>query len=416
MTVKKPIPCSFFDIPGMQQWLDEMALQGLFLQDFTRQMDKAVFEVGEPKPMRYRLDPVGKSKKADLAREAPYKEAGWVFAAYIPGAFYVFSCDDPEAPELYSDPQSLAVALDGTIKRQIMKQTVSSLFPFLLIGLFLCFNWKSYWKDILLWEHPRSLFTLVLAAVLLPVLLLLVPLGLHRLLSIRRTLELGLPLKAKRRWNRPRWIVLYLLFVLPLSVLPYLLFHDYAPEICALEEAELAHSWPTAVQLEGTGPCPLETEPEADGYVITNSSWFVPVQEFVSIDWRRTDVPGPVPGETISHSHPYTLYMSVQYDRARSPKTAQHVYQLRRGSQAEYLEDAQSYNNPYRITDLQPLEALDCPGLDRLEAAHFRRQGQDSWAITLLRGTEVLVVDYTGCAPPQSCLPLFLEALNQTIP
>ena len=46
MTVKKPIPCSFFDIPGMQQWLDEMALQGLFLQDFTRQMDKAVLPPG----------------------------------------------------------------------------------------------------------------------------------------------------------------------------------------------------------------------------------------------------------------------------------------------------------------------------------------------------------------------------------
>lgn len=31
MTVKKPVPCSVYDIPGMQEWLDEMALQGLFL-------------------------------------------------------------------------------------------------------------------------------------------------------------------------------------------------------------------------------------------------------------------------------------------------------------------------------------------------------------------------------------------------
>lgn len=43
MTVKRPIPCSLYDIQGMQDWLDEMALQGLFFQNFTRRNDAANF-------------------------------------------------------------------------------------------------------------------------------------------------------------------------------------------------------------------------------------------------------------------------------------------------------------------------------------------------------------------------------------
>ena len=36
MTVQKPVPCSLYDIRGIQEWLDEMALQGLFLKGANR--------------------------------------------------------------------------------------------------------------------------------------------------------------------------------------------------------------------------------------------------------------------------------------------------------------------------------------------------------------------------------------------
>ena len=39
MTVNKPVPCSIDDIRGIQEWLDEMALQGLFLVEFNRRFD-----------------------------------------------------------------------------------------------------------------------------------------------------------------------------------------------------------------------------------------------------------------------------------------------------------------------------------------------------------------------------------------
>ena len=39
MFVKKVVPCSLYDIQGMQDWLDEMALQGLFFKEFAKHQD-----------------------------------------------------------------------------------------------------------------------------------------------------------------------------------------------------------------------------------------------------------------------------------------------------------------------------------------------------------------------------------------
>ena len=38
MMVKKAIPCSLLDIQGVQEWLDEMVLQGLFLETFDKEV------------------------------------------------------------------------------------------------------------------------------------------------------------------------------------------------------------------------------------------------------------------------------------------------------------------------------------------------------------------------------------------
>ena len=57
--VKKPLPCSIFEIQGLQDWLDGMALQGLFLERLSYHNDRAFFRRGAPRPVRYRLDPVG---------------------------------------------------------------------------------------------------------------------------------------------------------------------------------------------------------------------------------------------------------------------------------------------------------------------------------------------------------------------
>lgn len=413
MTVKKPIPCSFFDIPGLESWLDEMARQGLFLQKFNYHWDRAVFELGEPKPVRYRLDPVGRSKKKDRERAELYQEMGWTRVTTISKAFHIFSCGDPDAPELYSDPQSLSLAFSGTIRAQIRLQLGSALAVVLLLGGLLFLARDIYWADFLLWVHPQNLFTLAVTAILFPGLFLALALDLGKLFKIRRALAQGLPLKAKKRWNRPRWIVVWLAVYLPLTSFPKLFLEDYRPQVHGLEEAVLSHPWPTLGRLEGAGPNPLEEEPEVDGYVTQNDSWFVPVQEYVSIDWRTHPIPtdtGMLPGI----ERPYALWTYFQYDRARSPRVAQWVYELRQKEEAKDLKRALKNTSFYgKVTGLQPWEALDWPGLDRLEVVRYRQQDQDCWTLAALRGNEVLTVCYVGYASLEDCLPLFLEALDK---
>lgn len=413
MTVKKPVPCSIYDIRGIQEWLDEMARQGLFLKEVNRRFEKAEFELGDPAPVRYRLDPVGRNAEKDKEREELYAQMGWSYVDRIARWYCIFSCDDPEAPELYSDPQSLSLALDGTIRAQIRYQLSFVLSVVLLMGGLLFLTRDVYWADFLLWTSPQNLFTLAVVAILFPGLFLALTLDLRKLFKIRRTLAQGLPLKAKKRWNRPRWIVVWLAVYLPLNFIPKLFLEDYRPRVFGLDKAVLSHTWPTLGQLEGTGPHPLEEEPEVDGYVHQNDSWFVPVQEYVSINWRTHPIPtdtGMIPGI----ERPYSLWTYFQYDRARSPRVAQWVYELRRDEEAKYLTRALKNTSFYgKVTDLQPWETLDWPGLDRLEIVRYRQQDQDCWTLAALRGNEVLVICYVGYAAPEDCLPLFLEALDK---
>ena len=164
MTVKKSIPCSLYDIQGLQDWLDEMALQGLFFQRFSRFDNSAVLQTGEPRPVRYRLD-----------------------------------------PELYSDPQSLSIALDCLVRREIRRTLLFGLTVLLFMVLPLLLAPSRWLKELILWESPRYLVTNVFYPVLMAILLVFLMIETRRLMVIRRTLAQGLPLKTRRRWNRPRY-------------------------------------------------------------------------------------------------------------------------------------------------------------------------------------------------------------------
>jgi len=406
MTVKKNIPCSLYDFEGLQSWLDEMALQGLFFQNFSRRNDYAKFEPGDPRPVRYRLDPVGRDKEEDKKRKEPYAQMGWTFVDTLPRMYYIFSCEDPEAPELHSDPQVLAYALDNTIQKQITFHTLDTMIPVLLLLIvFLAFP-NSYLTQLFLIERPRSLMVFAMACVILFIYTVVAVLQVRRLVSTRRALAQGFTPKPGRRWTRPRSITVSLLLVmLPLCVLPSLLVPANRCQYYDLGEAELSYQPPTLYQLEAAGPQPLEEEPEAEGYLKLNRSWLVPVQEYTSVDWDTNPYPAP--------SRPYLLWMTVQYHQARSPWTARVVYGLERNRMARYMQKGtRRYSPSGHITELTPFAPLDCPRLDRLEAAHCKRNGQDSWAFAALRGNEVLVVEYTGYASLEDCLELFLDALD----
>lgn len=406
MIVEKPVPCSLYDIRGMQEWLDEMALQGLFLKEFKRHVDRAVFELDDPRPVRYRLDPQGKDCRKDDEREEPYAQMGWKFVDHIPRWYYIYSCDDPEAPELYSDPQSLAMSMEPLIHRQIRTNLLVVLAAVLMWLLLLFFFPDQILETLLLWEDPHQLFMDVSYSVFLLLCFPLLAFDIRRLLKIRDTLAQGLPLKAKKRWNRPSFWAWYIPLWCAIFLLPRLLIPSVGWDVYSLEEFTPSRQWPNIVQTEAAGPKPLKAEFYSHGYATFNRSWFAPIQEFSSANWDIR-----LPSENDPHfSGDY--WTGVRYVQARSPAIAKLIYRLEREQEVRYQKEATSYPNENRITELQPFQPWNWPGVDRAELARYHRRGQDIWTVLLLRGTDVLMVEYSGHAQPEDCIPLYLEALD----
>ena len=114
--LKKLIPFESCDIPAIQSWLEDMAAQGLFYVDCG--FFCARFEKGEPKKLRYRLDfcdvSLGKipEEKAEL-----YERSSWRVVGELKNDLVVLTTDDPDAPEIFSEPEHLIKPLKRLAKK-----------------------------------------------------------------------------------------------------------------------------------------------------------------------------------------------------------------------------------------------------------------------------------------------------------
>lgn len=96
------IPGDLWDTGLLEQWLEEKALHGWFPVSFGGLRGK--FVKREPQTVRFRLEPNRAETLASRQeRETAYGELGWRSAAAL-GDYRVWYCDDPDAPELYTDP------------------------------------------------------------------------------------------------------------------------------------------------------------------------------------------------------------------------------------------------------------------------------------------------------------------------
>lgn len=101
--IRRMIPCGSFDIERIESWLQDMAAEGLH-QAYRKRV--GCFERGEPKAVRYRVQP----KKARYDDDIPDKstrelfaEYGWDYVTEL-GEFYVYRSEDPNARELNTEP------------------------------------------------------------------------------------------------------------------------------------------------------------------------------------------------------------------------------------------------------------------------------------------------------------------------
>ena len=119
--VRKSCPISIYDVAAVETWLEDLARKGENPVCFTGSRVDLLLD--EPWECRFRLQPLQRWKEAlDPERVEAYRSMGWRLVGQL-GPFWVWRCDDPNAPELDTDP---VVQGEGYryLKRRMIFRTV----------------------------------------------------------------------------------------------------------------------------------------------------------------------------------------------------------------------------------------------------------------------------------------------------
>lgn len=141
--IRKILPLSIYDIPGIETWLEEQANLGLFpvfLNSWT-----TFTPTGIP-GTRFRLVvKTGKEDELSLEQQELFQKAGWRYAYSVSRIYFLFYTTDPEAAEVYSDRESRGFSLEPLQKRMISCRRRTLLLYSVLIAavLWMLFFFKS---------------------------------------------------------------------------------------------------------------------------------------------------------------------------------------------------------------------------------------------------------------------------------
>ena len=209
-TVYKLIPVDFVDVDRFEGWAEDMARRGLYLHHLTPFLF-AAFQRGEPAPVRYRLEPRGSFWSRESQNYC--RSLGWEFVFHVGRWFDLYRNDDPEAPELHTDPVVHSYALDR----------ISRSLRILTAVLVLCFvgELAALLLPYLLSDAPVLLLLNASGISTLSILLLFLLLGvefrsLGSFFRLRRRLREGI-VPGRHSWrSSARWYFGLLLFDLVL--------------------------------------------------------------------------------------------------------------------------------------------------------------------------------------------------------
>lgn len=116
----KLLPYYIYQVDAIESWLDEQAEKGLFLTEYASPQVMH-FRKDAPRPVRYRIDVKRNTGTyGEKERIAAYREMGWEYVCDLTGDLDVYRCDDPAAPELNTDEETLHEVLDKKLKCQIL--------------------------------------------------------------------------------------------------------------------------------------------------------------------------------------------------------------------------------------------------------------------------------------------------------
>ena len=116
--IRKFTPVSPYDIQGLESWLEDLSLWGLFLVKFGTTF--SIFAQGVPKRTRYRVEYC----KPYYTDEPPqdlldlYRDFGWEFVCWAGNIdLPIFRTQDPQAEEPHTDP-----SLQGTLLKKVAER------------------------------------------------------------------------------------------------------------------------------------------------------------------------------------------------------------------------------------------------------------------------------------------------------
>ena len=265
-SVYKLTPVSDYDIQGVESWLQDMALRGLYLKKYRPLF--CTFTPGPARKTRYRIEPCRRYLDDDLpsAMLALYEEYGWECVGDINREMLIFSTQDENAPELHTDP-----AIQGERWKKLYKKarraTITT--PLLTLLIIWC-------AGVQLFEHGTPI-TNFITTVSLPLVLLCICLLVslpsvfvqkRDLGLILRQLEDGIPLEhrapyPKRNLSSPAYftvvVLLWIALILGQYILP--LTGGKLQSLSDLQDFPLL----SLAQVEGDDFIPFSTSSE--GYV-----------------------------------------------------------------------------------------------------------------------------------------------------
>ena len=318
----KLMPWNLYDVSAQQAWLEDQAARGWFYVPSRPILYLVSFERGTPRAVRYRLEPAGQKEKCpDQERRDTYRLLGWEYVDTFGKSMHLWRCDNPEAPELHTDPETEARAYDRISRRMRHSEIAAAVTALVMAALFIwLYSGPMLYSEVRDWTSPWRVISAC------GVLLLLIFYAVRQDLALRRflkTLRAGVPVPHRSPYRRARWgsAALQLLWVVWMSALWFGILLE-------------PHSHPFQPLESFDEPVPhVAVQRESDVKAIRWQNWLTSEQ------WCTVEDDG----------NPRYLVGEAQYYRLRFPSLADNLV---KGVLAEYEELG------WPITEMQ------YPGLD----------------------------------------------------
>lgn len=394
-----------WDIPAMESWLVQMAAQGLYFVRCSKGL--LWFRRDTPGAVRYRLDAISPlSPTPDLETFQQAREMGWLYVGKL-GQFSLYRCDDPDAPELHTDPLTQSMTLE--LLEQSIRRNVSLCTPLFLLGIgMILAGFLGGRPPVLQLVESSASFSMLVSLLLDLIVLVWLLLQCRRFCRLRRSLREGNPMEHRTgrfrgQVARSRFLILFALLFAVLSA------GISVRSISGRERWNITPEQPSPLSFHLTH---IETDPaftyrhlylsdrDMENHVQAAWSLFAPAQ-------YEIEEGGEVPGRNWpDNSGTYSPSFRLSYYRLTLPFLAEPL--LRALIREEY-DDWYAYELEHEPGRYQFLR-VDQPGLD--ETALVYDAVEDTWEMLFARrGAQVVVLRYYGLEDLSAALPALAQAL-----